>query len=297
METTPTRTTRRSSTVLVGAGAFAGAAAVLLLGAAFTQDPQPARPAGRIKPTPEQVTAETDAAMKVLNQFVGRWDVKGQSFDENDKPVEDFAGSAHYTFVLSENFLMGETTLQAGKYVLDQKEYFGYSPGLDKYTHVVLTELDKSMIYQHGEWMAEVGSFVFAMAAPLDTPRGTPRSVGYEYTFGQGTIAITMTMQSGVKQPRHIRMLLTKSKQPDAPRNENGMPTGSPKIQYARGDPAKIQQQMQESMSQMSAQKQAMAQYINGMDMGWDAEMDHYMDMKMDQEVGNETRELMRGPE
>jgi len=25
--------------------------------------------------------------------------------------------------------------------------------------------------------------------------------------------------------------------------------------------------------------------------------MDHYMDMKMDQEVGNETRELMRGPE
>ena len=62
METTPTRTTRRSSTVLVGAGAFAGAAAVLLLGAAFTQDPQPARPAGRIKPTPEQVTAETDAA-------------------------------------------------------------------------------------------------------------------------------------------------------------------------------------------------------------------------------------------
>jgi hypothetical protein len=47
----------------------------------------------------------------------------------------------------------------------------------------------------------------------------------------------------------------------------------------------------------MSAQKQAMAQYINGMDMGWDAEMDHYMDMKMDQEVGNETRELMRGPE
>jgi hypothetical protein len=170
METTPTRTTRRSSTVLVGAGAFAGAAAVLLMGAAFTQDPTPARPAGRAKPTPEQVTAETDAAMKVLNQFVGRWDVKGQSFDENDKPVEDFAGSAHYTFVLSENFLLGETTLQAGKYVLDQKEYFGYSPGLDKYTHVVLTELDKSMIYQHGEWMAEVGSFVFAMAAPLDTP-------------------------------------------------------------------------------------------------------------------------------
>ena len=105
METTPTRPARRSSTVLVGAGAFAGAAAVLLLGAAFTQDPQPARPAGRAKPTPEQVTAETDAAMKVLNQFVGRWDVKGQSFDENDKPVEDFAGSAHYTFVLSENFL------------------------------------------------------------------------------------------------------------------------------------------------------------------------------------------------
>ena len=48
METTPTRTTRRSSTVLVGAGALAGAAAVLLLGAAFTQDPKPARPAGRI---------------------------------------------------------------------------------------------------------------------------------------------------------------------------------------------------------------------------------------------------------
>ena len=40
---------------------------------------------------------------------------------------------------------------------------------------------------------------VFAMAAPLDSPSGTPRSVGVEYGFSDAGIAVTMTMQNGTK--------------------------------------------------------------------------------------------------
>ena len=288
---------RRSTAAAAAAGAVLGAAAALLLGAALLQDG--GRPAGRPKPTPEQVTLETRKAMEVLNQFVGRWDIKGQSFDENDKPVGDINGSAHFTFVLSDNFLMGETTLYSGSYVLEQVDYFGYSPGLNKYTHVMLTELDKSMVYQHGEWMPEVGSFVFAMAAPLDTPKGTPRSVGLEYGFSDQGIAITMTLQSGVKPARKVRMLLTKSTQPAAPTGPDGMPTGggNVNVRYQQGDPAKMREQMQQAMGQMTAQKQAMADYFKNMNQGWDSQMDQLMEKEVSRGVDDQTRQMLRGPE
>ena len=281
---------RRTHALLVGAGALAGAAAAMLLGAAFAQAPA--------KPTPDEVTARTDAAMKALDRFVGRWDVRGQSFDENDKPVGDFTGSAHYSWAMSDNFLVGETTLTNGSKVLDQVDYFGYSPGLGKYTHVMLTELDKSMIYQHGAWMEEVGSFVFAMAAPLDTPRGTPRSVGLEYGFSDAGIAVTMTMQSGVRPARKVRMLLTRSTQPAAQVGPDGLPAGgNVRVQYRQGDPAAMRAQMQQAMSQMTAQKQAMAQYVRQMNMGWDGEMDRMMDKELDRGVDERTQELFRSPE
>ncbi|MEI6474047.1 MAG: DUF1579 family protein [Planctomycetota bacterium] len=294
--TTQRRDTVRNGSFMLGAGALGGAALAILLGAAFAQAPAANRPAGRVKPSPEQITQETRAAMEVLNQFVGRWDINGQSFDENDKPVGTFTGSAHYTFVMANNFLMGETTLTAGNYLLDQTDYFGYSPGLNKYTHVLLTELDKSMIYQQGEWMAEVGSFVFAVAAPLDSPKGTPRSVGLEYGFSNAGIAVTMSMQNGVKPMRKVRMLLTKSTQPAAPTGADGMPAGG-NVQYQQGDPAKMRAQMQQAVGQMTAQKQAMQQYIQGMNMGMDSQMDKMMDQQMDQGVTDQTRELLRGPE
>jgi hypothetical protein len=290
------RDTVRSGSFMLGAGALIGAALAILLGAAFAQTPVASRPAGRVKPSPEQITQETRAAMEVLNQFVGRWDINGQSFDENDKPVGTFTGSAHYTFVMANNFLMGETTLTSGKFLLDQTDYFGYSPGLNKYTHVMLTELDKSMIYQQGEWMAEVGSFVFAVAAPLDSPKGTPRSVGLEYGFSNAGIAVTMSMQNGVKPMRKVRMLLTKSTQPAAATGADGMPAGG-NVQYQQGDPAKMRAQMQQAVGQMTAQKQAMQQYIQGMNMGMDSQMDKMMDQQMDQGVTDQTRELLRGPE
>ena len=289
---------RRSTGFLLGAGALAGAAVALLLGAALLQAGQPARPAGRPKPTPEQITLATRQAMEVLNQFVGRWDIHGQSFDENDKPVGEFTGSAHYTFVMANNFLLGETTLINGKYLLDQTDYFGYSPGLNKYTHVMLTELDKSMVYQHGEWMPEVGSFVFAMAAPLDSPKGTPRSVGIEYGFSDAGIAVTMTMQNGTKPMKRVRMLLTKSAQQDAPVGPDGMPTGgNVNMRVQQGDPAKMQAQMQQAVGQMTAQKQAMQQYIQGMNMGWDSQMDQMLDQEMDRGRAAQTAEILRGPE
>ena len=294
--TTQRRDTVRSGSFMLGAAALGGAALAILLGAAFAQTPAASRPAGRVKPSPEQITQETRAAMEVLNQFVGRWDINGQSFDENDKPVGTFTGSAHYTFVMANNFLMGETTLTAGNYLLDQTDYFGYSPGLNKYTHVMLTELDKSMIYQQGEWMAEVGSFVFAVAAPLDSPKGTPRSVGLEYGFSNAGIAVTRSMQNGVKPMRKVRMLLTKSTQPAAPTGADGMPAGG-NVQYQQGDPAKMRAQMQQTVGQMTAQKQAMQQYIQGMNMGMDSQMDKMMDQQMDQGVTDQTRELLRGPE
>lgn len=289
----------RKPAFVAAAGALAGAAAAMLLGSAIAQAPQGgARAGGPAKPTPEQVTERTTAAMKVLDQFVGRWDVRGQSFDENDRPVGDFTGSAHYSWAMSDNFLMGETSLTNGGKVLDQVDYFGYSPGLGKYTHVMMTELDKSMIYQHGAWMEEVGSFVFAMAAPLDTPRGTPRSIGLEYGFSDAGIAVTMTMQSGTKPARKVRMLLTRSAQPAAPTGPDGMPAGgNVRVQYQQGDPAKMRAQMQQAMSQMTAQKQAMAQYVRQMNMGWDGEMDKMMDKELDKGTDERTQELFRSPE
>ncbi len=288
-------TPRRGAAAPVALGALAGAALTLLLGASILG---PAVPPGRTKPTPDQVSTETAAAMSVLNQFVGRWDIKGQSFDENDKPVGDFTGSATWAFTLDGNFLMGETTLQGGSYVLEQVDYIGYSPGLRKYTHVMMTELDKSMVYQHGEWMPEVGAFVFAMAAPLDTPTGTPRSVGMQYAFSSAGIAVNMTLQSGMKPARNVRLLMTRSTTPDAPTGADGMPTGgNVRVQYQQGDPAKMRAQMQQAIGQMSAQKQAMAKYFQDMNMGWNSQMDQLMEKQVSQGVDDQTREILRGPE
>lgn len=250
---------RRLRSFAAGAAAGALAAVALGIGAAG-----PDRPAGRPRLTPDQVTAETRQAMQVLDQFVGRWDIAGRSLDESGNEVGRFSGSAHYGFVLAENFLMGETTLLNGDYVLEQVEYVGYSPGLRKYTHAMLTELDKSMIYQHGEWVPEASAMVFGLAAPLDTPNGTPRNVGLEYAFGRDRIDVTMTMQSGTKAPRTVKMTLTRSTQPDAPLGPGGMPTGGGvRVVQRQGDPAQMRAQMQEAMSQMAAQKQAVMQYMN----------------------------------
>lgn len=288
-------TPRRGAAAFVALGALAGAAAALLLGAVTLGTPVPP---GRAKPTPDQVSKESAAAMAVLNQFVGRWDIKGQSFDENDKPVGDFTGSAHWSFALNGNFLMGETTLQGGSYVLDQVDYVGYSPGLRKYTHVMMTELDKSMVFQHGEWMPEVGAFVFAVAAPLDTPSGTPRSLGTQYAFSPAGIAVTMTLQSGLKPARTVRLLMTRSTAPDAATGPDGLPTGgNVRVQYQQGDPAKMRSQMQQAVSQMSAQKQAMAKYFQDMNMGWDSQMDQLMEKEVSRGVDDQTREILRGPE
>lgn len=243
------------------AGTAAGIAAAVALGLAAGDG---AAPAGRPKPTPEQVTLETRQAMEVLNQFVGRWDIAGQSLDESGAPVARFTGSAHYGFVLADNFLMGEMTLLNGDYVLEQVEYVGYSPGLRKYTHVMLTELDKSMIYQHGDWVPDASTMVFALAAPLDTPRGTPRNVGLAYTFSGDRIECTMTMQSGTKAPRTVKMAFTRSTQPAAPTGPGGMPAGgNVRVVQRQGDPAQMRAQMQEAMAQMAAQKQAVMQYMN----------------------------------
>jgi hypothetical protein len=255
--------TRRPLAVL-GLGAIAGAAVTALLALAPVRPAEP--PVGRPRLTPEQVTLETRSAMEVLNQFVGRWDVAGQSLDASGQVVGEFSGNAHWTFVLAENFLMGEMTLLNGDYVLEQVEFVGYSPGLRKYTHVMLTELDKSMIYQHGEWMPDVSGMVFSNAAPLDTPDGAPRSVGLEYSFRDGGIQITMTMQSGTQAPQTVRMRLTRSAHPEAPTGPDGMPTGgNVRMVQRQGDPAKMREQMQQAIAQMTAQRQAMQQYMNQM--------------------------------
>ena len=52
----------RGGSVLLGTGALIGAALAVLLGAAFAQTPAASRPAGRAKPSPEQITLETRAA-------------------------------------------------------------------------------------------------------------------------------------------------------------------------------------------------------------------------------------------
>jgi len=230
----------RRTAAVAAASALLGAAAALSLGAAVLRGPLGTVPAApRAKPTPEQVTAETTRAMAALNQFVGRWDIAGQALDESGKTVSEFTGSSHWMFVLDENFLVGETILNNNGAILDQVDYIGYSPGLHRYTHVMMTELDKSMVYQHGEWSPETSTFAFAMAAPLDTPRGTPRSIGVQYAFSPAGIAVDMTMQSGMKPARTVRLLMTRSSQPDAATGPDGMPAGgNVRVQYQQGDPA-----------------------------------------------------------
>ena len=279
---------------VAAASAILGAAAALATGAAA---PQSGRPAGRAKPTHEQVAAETAQAMQVLNQFVGRWDVAGRSLDENGNQVGEFAGSAHWTFVLEENFLMGETILQNGNSVLDQVEYIGYSPGLHKYTRVALTELDKSMIYQHGEWSQDVGAFMFQMAAPLDTPSGTPRAVGMQYAFSDSGIDATLTMQSGTKPARTVKMRFTRSQQPAAPAGPGGSPIagGAPRIQYRQGDPAKMQEEMRQAMAQVTAQRQAVQQYFGGANDGWDSELGKAVQAESSRGMNDQTRSILQG--
>lgn len=297
---------RRTHLQILAAGVLLGAGAAILAGSAAQPAGQsggtaPAAapagaPAGRTKLTEDQVQAETKAAMEVLNQFVGRWDVTGDALDADGKSVGTFQGSAHYTFVMSENFLQGEMTLVNGNQVLDWVDFFGYSPGLRKYTHVMMTELDKSMVYQHGEWLKDAGAMVFGMAAPLDTPKGTPRNVSLEYGFDGKNIALTLTMQSGTKTPRTVRMLLTPSKQPSAPTGPQGLPTGAGNVRvaYQQGDPAQMRAQMQQAIGQMSAQKQAMAQYINTMNQGWDGQMNQLLDTHMDSTFNDFDREQFR---
>ena len=268
---TESRTGSRRTAAVAALGAIAGAALALSLGAVASQ--APGRPAGRPKPTPEQVDAETAQAMQVLNQFVGRWDVAGQSIDESGRTVANFSGSAHWTFVLAGNFLMGETILANGQAILDQVDYIGYSPGLRKYTHVMLTELDKSMVYQHGEWSPEAGAFVFSMAAPLDTPRGTPRSVGLEYAFDGTGIDATMTVQTGTKPMRTVRMRMTRSSSPDAPTGPGGFPTGEgqAQVRVRQGDQAAMQEEMRQAMAQVTSQRQAVQQRFNSTNAAWEA--------------------------
>jgi hypothetical protein len=107
---------------------------------------------------------------------------------------------------------------------------------------------------------------VFGLAAPLDTPRGTPRNVGLAYSFGRDRIDCTMTMQSGTKAPRTVKMTFTRSTQPAAPTGPDGMPTGgNVRVVQRQGDPAQMRAQMQEAMAQMAAQKQAVMQYMSQM--------------------------------
>ncbi|MBL9141739.1 MAG: DUF1579 family protein [Phycisphaerae bacterium] len=213
--------------------------------------------------TQEQIKSDTYAAMTLLSRFIGRWDVTGSSFEPDGTEAEQFQGGVVFSLALGENFVHGDWTLQSGQFVLDQVDYFGYSPGLRRFTHTMLTQLDKSMIYQQGVWIAEGETLSFSMAAPLDTPRGMPRSVGLEYAFlPSNQIAVTMTMQSGADAPRTVRMMLTPSKEPAAPTAPNGMPIGT-----MAGSPpsAASMQQMQQTLAQMNAQKQAMQQYMANM--------------------------------
>ena len=288
-------TTRRTAAVATVSAAL-GAAAALSLGAALGRQAPP--PAPRAKPTPEQVAAETAQAMQALNQFVGRWDVAGEALDESGRPVSSFTGSSHWSFVLGEKFLVGETILNNGGAILDQVDYIGYSPGLHRYTHVMMTELDQSMVYQHGEWSPEAGTFAFAMAAPLDTPRGTPRSVGLEYAFADGAIGVTMTMQSGTKPMRTVRMRLTRSAHPAAPLGPGGFPTGAGDAQAAAAPPdmARMQEQARLAMAQMTAQRQAIAERFGSSNAAWDAQFGKVL-MPDDPDPAARARDAMQGPD
>jgi hypothetical protein len=288
----------RRTAAVAAASALLGAAAALSLGAAVLRGPPgTVPPAPRAKPTPEEVTAETTRAMAALNQFVGRWDIAGQALDESGKTVSEFTGSSHWMFVLDENFLVGETILNNNGAILDQVDYIGYSPGLHRYTHVMMTELDKSMVYQHGEWSPETSTFAFAMAAPLDTPRGTPRSVGMEYAFGDGGIDVTMTMQSGTKPARTVKMRLTRSAHPAAPTGPGGFPSdGRPQVRVMQGDPARMQQEMGAAMAQLTAQRQAAAQAFNGTNEAWDVQFGQVL-RPDGADAAAKARESMQGPD
>ncbi len=215
--------------------------------------------------TEQQVQTDTYNAMTLLSKLIGRWQVTGQSFEPDGTPAETLSGAAHFGLALGENFIQGEWTLQSGNFVLEQVDFFGYSPGLRRFTHTMLTQLDKSMVYQQGVWIPESGTLQFTMAAPLDTPRGLPRAVGLEYSWiPGGQIAVTMTMQAGTQPARTVRMMLSPSPEPAAPTGPEGMPTGG--VSALSGDPATANAQtMQKALAQMSAQKQAMQQYMANM--------------------------------
>ncbi|MFO0782718.1 MAG: DUF1579 family protein [Phycisphaerales bacterium] len=282
---------RISTPLSFAAGTLVGGAALLLAAIAPQQGapggypqggayPQGGgNPAGTVTPNPavnpaaqnlgpglltqQQIQQDTYSAMTLLNAFIGRWDVMGQAFEPDGTAAETFQGAAVFSLALGENFVLGDWTLTSGQYVLQQIDYFGYSPGLRRFTHTMLTQLDKSMVYQQGIWVPESSTLSFSMAAPLDTPSGKPRAVGLEYSFiTPGQIAVTMTMQSGAKSPRTVRMMLTPSKAPPANMQPSGMPDGSIP---AMATGANSMEQMQKAIMQMNSQKQAMQQYMAGM--------------------------------
>lgn len=238
-----------------------GGAASLLLALGPSQATPPAAADSGLAPlTEQQVQQDTYAAMTQLSKLIGRWDVQGQSFEADGTPAEQMSGSATFGLALGENFVQGDWVLRSGQFVLEQVDFFGYSPGLRRFTHTMLTQLDKSMVYQQGVWIAESSTLSFTMAAPLDTPRGTPRSVGLEYSWiPGGQIAVTMSMQTGAKPPRTVRLMMTPSKEPAAPVGPEGMPTGGvAALKSGTADAAT----MQRALAQMNAQKQAMQQYM-----------------------------------
>lgn len=266
---------RMNSTILVGAGALLGASAALLIASAPVQSngtqtpgsaPAQAPAQSGTPPTAgseQQIKADTYAAMTQLSKLIGRWDVTGQSYEADGTPAETFNGAAVFSLALGENFILGDWTLHSGQFVLEQIDYFGYSPGLRRYTHAMLTQLDKSMIYQQGVWLPEANTLSFTMAAPLDTPSGKPRNVGLEYSWmPNNQIAVTMSMQSGAGPLRTVRMMLTPSKEPAAPTGPGGMPTGG--LSALSGGQANMAT-MQKALGQMNAQKQAMQQYMSNM--------------------------------
>lgn len=263
---------RTPPVILVAAGALLGGAVALVSAATLAPATPTLAPvsqdsgAGAGQLTEQQVQTDTYAAMTQLSKLIGRWDVSGQSFEPDGTAAETFNGSAVFGLALGENFVQGEWSLQSGPYVLEQVDYFGYSPGLRRFTHVMLTQLDKSMVYQQGVWIPESNTLSFTMAAPLDTPRGTPRAVGLEYGWlPDGRIAVTMTMNSGAQPARTVRMMMTPSQEPPAPTGPEGMPLGGVSaLRGTDGTPANMAQ-MQKALAQMSAQKQAMQQYMTNM--------------------------------
>ncbi len=267
---------RLTPSIVFASGALLGGAACLLIASAPLQNdaPQAGAQQARTPPvdtpavvppgplTEQQVQSDTYAAMTLLSRFIGRWDVTGGSFEPDGTQAETFQGAVVFGLALGQNFVLGDWTLQSGQFVLEQIDYFGYSPGLRRFTHTMLTQLDKSMVYQQGVWIEESGTLSFTMAAPLETPRGMPRAVGLEYSFlPSNQIAVTMSMQSGAGAPRTVRMMLTPSQEPAAPTGPSGMPNGSIEAMQQQG--SANMEQMQKAITQWNAQKQAMQQYMS----------------------------------